>query len=165
MALGLSGKPLAPGWLQRVKEWFRGGAGGGTPGGAGERAAAAYLSEKGYRILGVNLKCEIGEIDILALDPDGKTVVVVEVKTRGAGSSKTPEKDGMPGEAARYDPTRPEERVGRTKQRKLVLMASWAVRRYRLEKYAVRFDVVGVDLKGDGKHEVRHYVGAFESHV
>ncbi len=124
-----------------------------TPGSAGERVACAYLKSKGFKVLGVNLKCNIGEIDILAMDPDGKTVVVVEVKTR----------EDAPGIDARYDPRRPEERVGRAKQRKLAMLGAWAVKRYGLQKHPVRFDVVGVDLKRDGKHEVRHYVGAFES--
>lgn len=143
------------GWLQGMKKWLGLGSPELSPGSAGERVAAEYLREKGFRILGVNLKCEIGEIDVLALDPDGKTVVVAEVKTR----------EDAPDMPSRYDPTRPEERVGRAKQKKLALLASWAVRKYRLEKYRVRFDVVGVDLKGDGKHEVRHYVGAFEGGI
>jgi putative endonuclease len=143
MVLGLTRADVASGRVE----------GGGSPGNMGERAAAAYLVEKGFKILGVNLKSKIGEIDILAMDPDGKTVVVVEVKTR----------EEAPSTPARYDPTRPEERVGFAKQRKLGLLAAWAVKRYRLHNHPVRFDVVGVDLKPDGNHEVRHYVGAFEA--
>ncbi len=43
----------------------------------GERTAARHLTRRGYRILGRNLRNRFGEIDILAEDPDRRTVVVV----------------------------------------------------------------------------------------
>jgi len=46
----------------------------------GEKYAARYLSEHGYKILQTNYKCKIAEIDIVALD--GKTLCFIEVKTR-----------------------------------------------------------------------------------
>ncbi|WP_053206823.1 YraN family protein [Jiangella muralis] len=48
----------------------------------GERVAVAYLQETGFVVLARNWRCDIGEIDIVALD--GATVVVCEVKTRSA---------------------------------------------------------------------------------
>ncbi|MBX9472934.1 YraN family protein [Microcella sp.] len=47
---------------------------------AGERLAAEHLSAAGYTILERNWRCAIGEIDIVA--QQGRTTVVVEVKTR-----------------------------------------------------------------------------------
>ncbi|PSL01187.1 putative endonuclease [Haloactinopolyspora alba] len=46
----------------------------------GERIAAQHLERAGYVVVERNWRCEIGEIDIVALD--GETVVVCEVKTR-----------------------------------------------------------------------------------
>ncbi|SED58620.1 YraN family protein [Jiangella alba] len=62
----------------------------------GEQVAAEHLEQAGFVVLERNWRCDIGEIDIVALD--GATVVVCEVKTRsglGFGSgldAVTPEK-------------------------------------------------------------------------
>ncbi len=53
-------------------------------GNAGEEIAADYLQKQGYKVLERNLSLSFGEIDILA--SQGKTIVIVEVKTvRGSG--------------------------------------------------------------------------------
>ncbi len=46
----------------------------------GEGLAAAYLTQRGYRILEMNYRCALGEVDIVALD--GDTLVFIEVKSR-----------------------------------------------------------------------------------
>jgi len=46
----------------------------------GEKIAAAYLKKNGYRIIEINFRCPIGEIDIVAKEKDD--LVFVEVKTR-----------------------------------------------------------------------------------
>ncbi len=46
----------------------------------GEQTAARFLEKSGFVVLERNWRCDIGEIDIVALD--GSTVVVCEVKTR-----------------------------------------------------------------------------------
>jgi putative endonuclease len=62
----------------------------------GERVAVEHLERAGFVVLERNWRCDIGEIDIVALD--GATVVVCEVKTRsglGFGSgldAVTPQK-------------------------------------------------------------------------
>lgn len=122
---------------------------GGRLGKVGERAAARYLRRAGYRILGVNLRSRLGEIDILAEAPDGRTIVVVEVKAA----------------AGDHDAVRPEERVGFDKQRKLVVLASHMARRYDLTDRPIRFDVIGVDLSPPNGPVVRHHPGAFEAQV
>lgn len=57
----------------------------------GEEAAAAYLLEKGYQILGRNIRTPYGEIDIVA-SIEGVTVFI-EVKAR------TSRRFGLPEEA------------------------------------------------------------------
>ena len=119
-----------------------------SPGARGERFAARHLKRQGYRILARNLRGRTGEIDILAQAPDGRTIVVVEVKTS---------------EGALDARVAPELRVGRDKQRKLAELAMEMTRRLRLTDRPVRFDVIGVSLMPDGKHQARHHPAAFES--
>jgi putative endonuclease len=53
-------------------------------GSSGERAAASYLTQRGYIVLEQNFRCRGGEIDIIALD--GSTLVFLEVKSRRANA-------------------------------------------------------------------------------
>lgn len=46
----------------------------------GERLAARYLTQCGWRVVDRNWRCESGEVDLVALE--GRTVVICEVKTR-----------------------------------------------------------------------------------
>lgn len=46
----------------------------------GEEQAAAFLKKERYKILKMNYRCPLGEIDIIAREK--KTLVFVEVKTR-----------------------------------------------------------------------------------
>ena len=105
-------------------------------------------------MIGRNVRSGRGEVDILALAPDGWTVVVVEVK------SGTP-----PPGAGGTRPLQPETHVSPSKQRQLVALACQVARAYRLTQRPLRFDVVGVDLPPGAPPVVRHHVAAFESHV
>lgn len=49
-------------------------------GAEGERAAAEFLEQRGYRILARNYRTRWGEIDLIA--EEGRTLVFVEVKQR-----------------------------------------------------------------------------------
>jgi len=51
-------------------------------GAAGEKRAAAFLTDKGYKILATNIACGRYEIDIIATDPRTHDLVFCEVKTR-----------------------------------------------------------------------------------
>jgi len=113
----------------------------------GEQLAAGMLKKKRYRLMARNLQNRFGEIDIIALAPDGRTVVIVEVKT-----------------AERPDAL-PELRVDHHKQRRLTSLAAQAVRRYKLQDRHIRFDVVAVNLPPDADPVIRHYLAAFDSHV
>jgi putative endonuclease len=54
-------------------------------GAAGERTTALYLEQRGYRIIGRNVRLKSGEIDIIA-DDDG-CLVFVEVRVRRRASA------------------------------------------------------------------------------
>jgi len=47
----------------------------------GERYARQFLAKKGWRCVGKNLRFGKDELDILALTPDAKTLVIVEVRS------------------------------------------------------------------------------------
>jgi putative endonuclease len=109
----------------------------------GERLAARALRARGWRVLGTNVRTPRGEIDLLALD--GETVVVVEVKTRRAGSHPAIG-----------------DRVDHAKRRRLAgAWASIATRR-GLAGRPWRFDVVEVDATGS-KASVAVRTGAFRA--
>lgn len=55
----------------------------------GEEIAANFLQKKGYKIIDKNFRCKIGEIDIIAIGSN-KTLVFIEVKTRGSEEFGTP---------------------------------------------------------------------------
>nr|WP_027872189.1 YraN family protein [[Eubacterium] cellulosolvens] len=105
-----------------------------------EEQAAAFLQAQGMRLLERNYRCRIGEIDLIAFDPDEEAVVFVEVKYRaGAGAG------------------RPEEAVTETKQRTICRVADHYRMRKRLgEAYAFRFDVIAIEGK-----TLRYYRNAF----
>ncbi len=96
----------------------------------GEDLAAAALKKQGYKILERNYVTPLGEIDLIARQ--GKTLVIVEVKTR---------------KSLRFGS--PQESVSHTKQAKLRRLADYYLKAKRLPEAAVRFDVVAVTLAGD----------------
>jgi len=109
----------------------------------GERAAAKYLKQQGYRILARQSRSRIGEIDLIALD--GQTVVFVEVKTRSSQAA------GHPAEA-----------VTLAKRRQLTRTAlAWLKRRNMLH-CAARFDVIAVTWREGQPPVIEHFRNAFE---
>ena len=95
-------------------------------------------------ILHRNLAIGGGEADLVTLDPDGRTVVLVEVKTRAASA--------LP----------PEESVDHRKRRRLRRVADWLQRDGRYPDAPIRFDIVAIVWLEGGRPEVRHYVDAFD---
>lgn len=85
---------------------MRGGEGARTLGQWGEEQAAEWLRRRGWRIVGRNFRCRMGEVDIIAAD--GRYLAFVEVKLR---------KDGRYGAAC--------EAVTLSKQRKLRTAAEY----------------------------------------
>ena len=107
----------------------------------GERIAAAYLTDRGLRVLDRNWRCRDGELDIVARD--GDALVFCEVKTRrGTGFGD------------------PLEAVTPRKQRTVRSITE----QYLLEKspdfHTLRFDAIGILLKRDGAR-ITHVKDAF----
>jgi putative endonuclease len=118
---------------------------------AGERAAARLLRRSGYRILGRNVRLEIGEADLVCLAPDRATIVVVEVKTRRRGANRSLLGEIVP----------PEASVHSHKRRKLGAVARALARSNGWLERPVRIDVVAVEWPSDGaKPTLRHHIDA-----
>lgn len=112
----------------------------------GERLAADFLENKGYRILGRNVRfgsrCEL---DLVARSPAPEALVFVEVKTRRS-----------------EDFGRPMSAVDRGKRRALGRAAVRYLRRVKAKPAHIRFDVVEVVGTPDGPPPaVRHVESAF----
>lgn len=107
-----------------------------------EEKAADYLISKGYSILEKNYLRKTGEIDIIALSPDGY-LVAIEVKYRSS------DKFGEPFSA-----------VTLLKQRKIYKTLLFYISEYALSlETKCRFDVIGI--YGDGR--LIHLTNAFEA--
>jgi putative endonuclease len=111
----------------------------------GEALAAEWLRARGFEIRHRNLKVDDDEADLVAIDPDGRTVVIVEVKSRAS--------DGTP----------PEAWVNSRKQFFLTRLASKLLKRREFADRPFRFDVIAVVLRDNAEPEIRHIPGAFES--
>lgn len=96
---------------------------------AGEAAAARFLESRGYTLVMRNFRHKTFEIDIIARDRD--TLCFVEVKTRSSTRKALPR-----------------EAVNAAKQKKMILGATWYLRRHGLNRQRVRFDVVEVVYPG-----------------
>lgn len=116
-----------------------------------ERLAEKYLKRQRYRILARNVRLPMGEIDLLAQAPDGRTIAVVEVKAAMSSAA---------GDASAQGP-RPEWHVTPAKQRRLARLAVQAVRRIALADRPLRFDIIAVILPARGKPLIRHWPAAF----
>lgn len=123
----------------------------------GERAAAKYLKRKRYRVVDRNIRLGPGEIDLLCLAPDRRTIVVVEVKSRRSSG----------GSGARI----PEAAVTLKKRQKLRRLSEILVRKRGWEGRPLRIDVVAVDFPVDKStwrslwrrrcpSSIRHFEGA-----
>jgi len=111
-------------------------------GSAGESAAARYLERRGFRVVEANVRCRIGEIDLVAIDAG--VIVFVEVKGNRGGKYGAPE-----------------EMVTPFKQRRLTRLAAWYLQRRCWLGRPARFDVVAVDWDAAGAARVRHFRNAF----
>jgi putative endonuclease len=108
----------------------------------GEKIAAAFLKKNGYRIIEINFRCPIGEIDIVAKEKDD--LVFVEVKTRKS-----------------MELGYPEQAVGIRKQKKMSQLALWYLQKRKIDDANARFDVMAVTLTPE-KNEVKLIKNAFD---
>ena len=107
----------------------------------GEIIAANYLKKQKYKILEMNYKNKIGEIDIIAKDKD--YLVFVEVKTRISSAFG----DQL-------------EEIDEEKQFKIRNVATmYLMKNKLLDKVPIRFDAIAI--LGDTDHEIRHIQDAF----
>ena len=109
----------------------------------GEDEAALYLEDEGYVIIDRDWKIGKRDLDILALSPDGKTLAVVEVKTRSGD-----------------DYQRPEEAVDGRKMRNLAIAANAYVKEHQVDK-ELRFDIIAVVGVGHQVKCLEHLKDAF----
>lgn len=109
----------------------------------GEDVAFEFLKQHGLQVLAQNVRCPLGEIDLVGRD--GKTLVFVEVKSRFAKGYGAPQ-----------------ELVSRTKQRRLTRLARWYLKQHRLENQPARFDVVAISWQ-DARPEVTWIPNAFDA--
>ena len=115
----------------------------------GELITIDYFNERGYTLLEQGYRCTEGEADLVLLDELDDVVVMAEVKTRRVALDCS---------------TRvfPEEAVDAQKQRRYRRIASC----YLMEHYplkAIRFDAVGVTIRGGHIAEIEHQYNAFDS--
>ncbi|MBZ0172736.1 MAG: YraN family protein, partial [Phycisphaerales bacterium] len=120
-------------------------------GSRGERAAERHLRRSGYAPLGRNVRVPIGEVDLVFEAPDGRTIVLVEVKARVVRS----------GDADRT----PERAITGFKARKLVSLAHALRRKHGWHDRPLRIDVVAVEFE-EGRERpaaIRHHQNAIDA--
>jgi putative endonuclease len=114
-------------------------------GSAAENLAAQFLQAHGLKVLARNLRCKLGELDLVCLDDDA--LVIVEVRQRasvvfgGALVSVTWHKRA---------------RIIRATQYFLSAHAQW-------RRHSPRFDVLGIDGVPDGVHNIVWVKDAFRA--
>lgn len=112
-------------------------------GAAAEQLAARYLEIRGLKILGRNLRCKLGELDLVALD--GGVLAVIEVRQRA----------GQKFGGARAS-------VTWQKQRKLIHTTQFFLKREaRWRRLAIRFDVLAIEGLPNGAHRIDWLKDAF----
>lgn len=106
----------------------------------GESLAEKFLINKGYKIIDMNYKNKIGEIDIIALDKD--VLVFVEVKSRTSNIY------GNPYEAVNFK-----------KQKKIVYASLIYLKYKKILDMQLRYDIIEVYLTK--KYKINHIENAF----
>jgi len=110
----------------------------------GEQLALELLREKGYEIIEKNYRFGKGEIDIIALDPETKYTVFVEVKTRN-----------------NLEYGEPEYAITLNKIKQLRRMAQAYLFDKDIRELDCRFDVIAILFRQKEKPLINHYINAF----
>jgi putative endonuclease len=113
---------------------------------AAEQLAAEHLQTRGVKILGRNLRCKAGELDLVCLD-DG-VLAVVEVRQRGSAD--------YGGALAS---------VTWAKQRKIIRATQFFLRDKNWNHVPLRFDVVAIEGLPEGAHRVEWIKDAFRARI
>lgn len=106
----------------------------------GEEMASRFLEEKGYKVIGRNIRTRFGEIDIVAKDKE--TIAFIEVKTRRSDTFG-----------------RGEEAISLLKQRRMAKVAVQFMKNYPDNDF--RFDVLAAFSKGEEKWHLELITNAF----
>jgi putative endonuclease len=101
-------------------------------GDSGERVAAMFLEQRGYKILARNFRTRVGEMDLIAEDADG--LAFVEVRTRRGSALGSPEESLTPRKRAR---------LLTVAQEFLQAHAEYADRAWRIDLVAIELDRAG----------------------
>lgn len=109
----------------------------------GEELAAAYLREKGYSIRDTDWKLGKRDLDIVALTPDQRTIVFVEVKTRLSDAV-----------------TKPEDAVDIKKIRSIGYTANSYIKELDID-LETRFDIISIIGKHGEQTRIEHIEDAF----
>ena len=111
-------------------------------GNIGEGLACNYLNKDGFKIIELNYKNKLGEIDIIAKEKD--TILFVEVKSRLST------KFGMPREAINF-----------YKQKKIINVATVYLKQKKLiNNTCIRFDCI--EILGDkNEYKIEHITNIF----
>ncbi len=102
-------------------------------GDSGERVAALFLEQRGYKIVERNYRTRSGEIDLVAEDADG--LAFVEVRTRRGGGMNVPEESLTP----------------RKRERLISMALEFLSQREEFAERAWRIDFVAIELERGGK--------------
>jgi len=114
-----------------------------TRGAAAEQLAAHYLQVRGLKILGRNLRCKAGELDLVCLD--GGVLAIIEVRQR-----RSAEYGGALGSVTWH------------KRRKILRTTQYFLRREKhWRNLSLRFDVVAIEGLPDGAHRIEWIKDAF----
>lgn len=111
----------------------------------GEGLAAKWLKKRGYKLLHKNYKLGKDEADLIAIDPDGSTVVIVEVKTR---TNNNPS---------------PESSINKKKQFNQARLAARLSKRREFSGRLFRFDAIAIVWPDGEEPQIKHYEAAFDS--
>ena len=107
----------------------------------GEQLAAHFLRANGYTVKARNWRWKRAEIDIIA--EQEQTLIFVEVKTRSSDQFGTPEMA-----------------ISKRKER-LIAAAATAYMEQTGHEWALRFDIVSVQLRVGEAPEINHFEDAF----
>jgi putative endonuclease len=108
-----------------------------------ETVAADFLRDQGLVIMAQNVRCSLGEIDLVARQ--GDIHVFVEVKSRFASGR------GLPQEAVTW-----------AKRKRLTRLAQWYIKQHRLHRQPARFDVIAITWQGS-EPSIQWIPNAFEA--
>lgn len=110
----------------------------------GEDLATKVLIEKGYKIVERNYRYSHGEIDIIAIDPNNKITVFVEVKSR-----------------QNLEFGAPEYAITKNKQRQIRKIAELYLYDKEIRELDCRFDVFAILFEDLNNPRINHYENAF----